>query len=76
MLPLLKNSFPGLADVVASNRNRSPMEHNSTAVEHIHHAKPYDSELAPTRRTPGTGGDRRPCSAQRYGELPLPGVRI
>lgn len=61
---------------VASNRNRSPMENSSTAVEHIHRANPCETGLAPTRRAPGTGGDRRPCSAQRYGELPLPGVRI
>lgn len=61
---------------VASNRNRSPMEHSRAAVEHIHHANPSEIRLGPTRCALGTRGDHQPCPAQWYGELPLPTARI
>lgn len=47
----------------ASNRNRSPMEHSSTAGEQNHQAKPCETGLATTWSAPGLGGEAQPYPA-------------
>jgi len=58
---------------VASNRNRSPTEHSSTAVEHIHHANPGESRLAPARRALGHEAPADPVLPNVMGSSPCPG---